>query len=71
MKYKRINYKAVFASEPVTVMAQCHNMEPDEEPDVVVWIERPEDWYVMGHYRDKRVAVVTREEYIRARHAPE
>lgn len=65
-QYKEINYTAFGKTK--RVVAQLHHMEMDEEPEEVLWVERAEDWYaLMSHQlRSKRVAVVRREDWLRA-----
>ena len=50
------------------VEAEFHNMEPGLDYDDVLWVERSEDYYALmsPQLRDKRVAIVTRDNWLRA-----
>ena len=45
-----------------------HNMSDDETPDEILWVERSEDYYALmsPQLKDKKVAVVSRSEWLRA-----
>lgn len=61
---KQITY-SIFGETKI-VWATLHNMTVDEEPEEVLWVERPEDWYALSspQLRDKKVAVVSRDEWL-------
>lgn len=45
-----------------------YNMSEDETPDEILWVERSEDYYALisPQLKDKKVAVVSRSEWLRA-----
>lgn len=51
-------------SVPVTL----HNMTEQDTPDELLWVERTEDWYALQspQLKDKKVAVVRREDWLTA-----
>lgn len=63
-----INY--TMFGETRGVLAYKHNMKDDEtEYDEVLWVERHEDYYALSssHLKDKRVLIVERDEWLRAK----
>ena len=50
------------------VNASPHNMKEDETPDEILWVEGNEDYYALmaKSYKNKKVAIVTREDWLRA-----
>lgn len=52
--------------EPRLCECVLHNMSPADDPDEIVWVERPEDLYALSHYNDKRIAILRREEWLKA-----
>lgn len=50
------------------VEATFHNMEPGHDYDKVLWVERAEDYYALmsPQLKDKRVAIVERNDWLRA-----
>ena len=61
--------EATFFNKTKLVRAEPYNMAEDEEPDEVLWVERGEDYYALSSdkYNGKRVAIVKREDWLRAR----
>ena len=54
--------------ETKRVKAEPHNMREDEQPEKILWVERGEDMYALSSpsWRGKKVAVVRREDWLRA-----
>jgi hypothetical protein len=65
MPHKTVDF--TWFGETRSVRAQLHNMTAEDTPDEVILVERPEDWYALmsPQFKDKKVAVVTREEWLR------
>lgn len=63
---KRIEYTA-FGKTRV-VLVELHNMTEDEEHETILWVERGEDYYALlsPQLKDKKVAVVTRDAWLKA-----
>ncbi len=62
----KISYTAFGKTKQVE--AEFHNMEPSHEYDEVLWIAREEDYYALlsPQLRDKRVAIITRSNWLDA-----
>lgn len=71
MKTITVQYQPVFATKPKLVIAECFQMEPWETPDIILWTERGEDYYGLTHYKGKKVAIVTRRNWLKAKDIPE
>ena len=63
---KRIEYTAFGKTRVVPV--QLHNMTEDQEHETTLWVERGEDYYALlsPQLRDKKVAIVTRDAWLKA-----
>lgn len=50
------------------VEVRLHNEDKPGPHEETLWVERNEDWYALSspQLRDKKVAIVTREEWLRA-----
>jgi len=54
---------------PVRVYVDAIFVDSTPEWDEELWVERGEDWYAVACMKGKRVRVVTREDWIRAKEA--
>lgn len=63
---KRIEYTAFGKTRVVPV--ELHNMTEDQEHETTLWVERGEDYYALlsPQLRDKKVAIVTRDAWLKA-----
>ena len=63
---KRIEYTALGKTRVVPV--ELHNMTEDQEHETTLWVERGEDYYALlsPQLRDKKVAIVTRDAWLKA-----
>ena len=51
---------------PVLIYYEGSFIESDDW-DEELWIERSEDWYALDYYKDKKVRIIKREDWIRGR----
>lgn len=61
--------KATFFGKTKMVRADPHNMSTSETPEEILWVERGEDMYALmsPQLKNKKVAVVRREDWIMAK----
>jgi hypothetical protein len=62
----KILYRA-FGKERL-VEIELHNMTEREPHDLTLWVEREEDYYALmsPEYKNKKVAIITRQNWLRA-----
>lgn len=65
---KTMQIKATFFGKTKIVKAYPHNMAENEAPDKILWVEKGEDEYALlsSQYRDKKVAIVYRRDWLDA-----
>lgn len=59
--------KATFFGKTKLVRATPHNMEENEDHDCVLWVERGEDYYALSSMKNKKVAIVSRHDWIKSK----
>ena len=68
-----LKVKARFFGKTKLVRAEPYNMLETDEPDKILWIERGEDMYALSSptYKNKKVALVHRRDWLRAKETTE
>ena len=60
---------ATFFNKTKVVRAEPYNMLETETPDKILWVEREEDMYALmsPQYKNKKVAIIHRSDWLRAK----